>query len=272
VELFEADAEIGGQFTLARRIPGKEEFAETLRYFTRRLETTGVKVQLNRRVTADDLAGFDEVILASGVLPRTPAIPGIDRPNVHGYADVITGRATVGERVAVIGAGGIGFDVTELLTHRGAPGVPQPVAEWLREWGVVDPATHRGAVTAPQPEQPARQVFLLQRKSTAAGKGLGKTTGWVHRASIKARGVTTITGVTYDRIDDAGLHITVDGRPRLLEVDDVVVCAGQESRRELVEPLRARGLTVHVIGGADVAAELDAKRAIDQGTRLAAAL
>ena len=268
VELFEAEAEIGGQFNLAKRIPGKEEFAETLRYFTRRIETTGVKLHLNRRVTVDDLADFDEVVLATGVAPRIPAIPGIDRPNVHGYAEVITGKVPIGRRVAVIGAGGIGFDVTELLTTNG----PQASDAWLREWGVADPATHRGAITAPQPEPAPRSVHLLQRKTTAAGKGLGKTTGWVHRASIKAKGVTTLTGVSYDRIDDAGLHLTVGGEPRLLEVDDVVVCAGQEPRRDLAEPLRAAGIAVHVIGGADVAVELDAKRAIDQGTRLAAAL
>jgi 2,4-dienoyl-CoA reductase (NADPH2) len=272
VELFEADAEIGGQFNLARRIPGKEEFAETLRYFTRRLETTGVKVHLNRRVTGEDLSGFDEIVLATGVRPRVPAIPGIDRPNVHGYADVITGRARIGDRVAVVGAGGIGFDVTELLTHAGESGVSQDPQEWLREWGVADPEQHRGAITAPSPVPSPRTVFLLQRKTTTPGKGLGKTTGWVHRASVKAKGVTTISGVTYDRIDDAGLHLTVDGKPRLLEVDDVVICAGQESRRDLVAPLQAGGVTVHVIGGADVAVELDAKRAIDQGTRLAATL
>ena len=288
VDLFEADGEIGGQFNLARRIPGKEEFAETIRYFVRRLELTGVKVHLNHAVTAEELTsgGYDEVVLATGVTPRTPSIPGVERANVHSYVDVITGDAQVGARVAVVGAGGIGFDVTEFLTRprrlrpdrRGDPqvgthGITQTREEWMREWGVGDPSEARGGVTAPALETPARQVYLLQRKHSGAGKGLGKTSGWVHRASIKARGVETISGVRYERIDDTGLHVTIDDKHRrVLDVDDVVICAGQEPRRELVDALRESGTTVHLIGGADVAVELDAKRAIDQGTRLAAAL
>jgi 2,4-dienoyl-CoA reductase (NADPH2) len=278
VELFEADAEIGGQFQLARRIPGKEEFAETLRYFARQLELTGVKVHLGHAVTAAELAdgGWDDVVLATGVTPRALSIPGADRPNVHSYADVITGASRPGERVAVIGAGGIGFDVSEFLTHGGGDsGAAQSREDWMREWGVGDPAAHRGGLVAPSPDASPRQVFLLQRKRSKVGAGLGKTSGWVHRSALKARSVEMVRGVTYERIDEAGLHITVGARkrrPRVLEVDDVVVCAGQESRRELHDELVAAGVRVHVIGGADVAAELDAKRAIDQGTRLAATL
>ncbi|HET6876983.1 MAG TPA: NADPH-dependent 2,4-dienoyl-CoA reductase [Jatrophihabitans sp.] len=277
VELFEAEPDIGGQFQLARRIPGKEEFAETLRYFTRRLELTGVKVHLQRRVTAAGLldGGWDEIVLATGVTPRAVDIPGAGRPQVHSYADVITGAVQVGGRVAVIGAGGIGFDVAELLTYPGVSGVPQERDDWMREWGVGDPAAARGALVPPQPEPSRRQVFLLQRKSTKVGAGLGRTTGWVHRTSLRSRGVETLRGVTYERIDDAGLHIRIgdtNPRPRLLEVDDIVICAGQEPRRELLAELQAAGRQVHLIGGADVAAELDAKRAIDQGTRLGARL
>jgi 2,4-dienoyl-CoA reductase (NADPH2) len=277
VELFEADPEIGGQFQLARRIPGKEEFAETLRYFTRRIELTGVKLQLSHRVTAAELldGGWDEIVLATGVTPRMVDIPGADRPNVHSYGDVITGVAKVGARVAVVGAGGIGFDVGEFLTHAGPHGAPQELDEWLREWGVADPADVRGGVTSAAPPKSPRQVYLLQRKTSKVGAGLGKTSGWVHRSALQARGVEMIRGVTYDRIDDDGLHISVGARnprPRVLQIDDVVICAGQESRRDLVAELVAAGASVHVIGGADVAAELDAKRAIDQGTRLAATL
>jgi 2,4-dienoyl-CoA reductase (NADPH2) len=270
VELFEAEDAIGGQFRLARRIPGKEEFAETLRYFTRRLDLAGVKVHLGRPAGVEDLTAFDTVVLATGVTPRAVDIPGADRPNVHGYAEVVSGSVVPGARVAVIGAGGIGFDVAELLTHTGP--TPQPLADWRREWGVGDPAQARGGLVAPERPAPARTVHLLQRRTGKAGAGLGRTTGWVHRATLSARGVQTVGGVTYERIDDAGLHVTVDGRPRVIEVDDVVVCAGQEPRRDLLDGLRAAGATVHVIGGADVAAELDAKRAIDQGTRLAATL
>ena len=273
VDLFEADGEIGGQFTLARRVPGKEEFAETIRYFVRQIELTGVKLHLNHPASAEELAAarYDEVFLATGVTPRVPEIPGLDRANVHSYADVISGRAVLGERVAVIGAGGIGFDVSEYLTHPGAhDGTPQDAGEWLREWGVVDPAEVRGGVQRPAFGASPRQVYLLQRKTSRVGAGLGKTSGWVHRAVLAMRNVEMIAGVTYRKIDDAGLHITVRGADRVLEVDDVVVCAGQEPRRELYAALEAAGVRVHLVGGADVAAELDAKRAIDQATRLAA--
>jgi 2,4-dienoyl-CoA reductase (NADPH2) len=274
VELFEADDEIGGQFRLARRIPGKDEFGETLRYYARQLELGGVKVHLGTAVTAADLAagGWDEIVLATGVLARHIDLPGADRANVHRYGDVILGRVELGRRVAVIGAGGIGFDVSQFLTHTGEQGTPQTLGDWQCEWGVGDPADARGGLVAPVSPAAARQVYLLQRKTSKAGAGLGKTSGWVHRASLTARGVQTIVGVTYERIDDAGLHITVQGKPQVLEVDDVVVCAGQEPRRELLADLQAGGTPVHVIGGAGIAAELDAKRAIDEGTRLAAAL
>ncbi|WP_406640161.1 FAD-dependent oxidoreductase [Amycolatopsis sp. WGS_07] len=268
VELFEADDEIGGQFGIAQRIPGKEEFAETIRYYTRRLEVTGVKVHLGTRVTAADLTGFDEVVLATGVTPRVPSLPGIDHPKVLSYVDVVRHGKPVGERVAVIGAGGIGVDVSEFLTHSTSPALDRDA--WMAEWGVTDPALAPGGLAKPKPEPSPRQVYLLQRKKSPIGAGLGKTSGWVHRAALRAKGVEKISGVTYERIDDAGLHVTVDGKPRLLEVDTVVVCAGQESVRDLAGALG--DVPVHLVGGADEARELDAKRAIDQGTRLAAVL
>ncbi|MEU4245803.1 NADPH-dependent 2,4-dienoyl-CoA reductase [Amycolatopsis sp. NPDC026612] len=270
VELFEADDEIGGQFGIARKIPGKEEFAETIRYYQRRLEVTGVKLHLGKRVAAAELTGFDEVVLATGVAPRVLSLPGIDHPKVLSYVDVVRHGKPVGARVAVIGAGGIGVDVSEFLTHTSSPALD--LDAWMAEWGVTDPEQATGGLTEPKPEPSPRQVFLLQRKKSGIGAGLGKTSGWVHRAALKAKRVEQLTGVTYERIDDDGLHLTVDGEPRLLEVDTVVVCAGQEPVRDLADELRAAGLPVHLIGGADVAAELDAKRAIDQGTRLAAAL
>ncbi|MFD5243551.1 FAD-dependent oxidoreductase [Amycolatopsis sp. NPDC058340] len=272
VELFEADDEIGGQFGIARKIPGKEEFAETIRYYTRRLEVTGVKVRLGTRVAAADLidAGFDEVVLATGVTPRVPSLPGIDHPKVLSYVDVVRHGKPVGGKVAVIGAGGIGVDVSEFLTHTTSPALD--LDAWMAEWGVTDPERAAGGLTERKVEPSPRQVFLLQRKKSGIGAGLGKTSGWVHRAALKAKRVEQLTGVAYDRIDDDGLHITVGDKPRVLDVDTVVVCAGQEPVRDLVDDLRAAGLPVHLIGGADVAAELDAKRAIDQGTRLAAVL
>ncbi|MCX6399921.1 MAG: NADPH-dependent 2,4-dienoyl-CoA reductase [Propionibacteriales bacterium] len=269
VTLFEASDELGGQFRLAMQIPGKEEFAETLRYFRRRMEVLGVNVKLSTRATPEQLTGFDEVVVATGVAPRTPSIPGIDHAKVVSYPDAITGRVEVGAKVAVMGAGGIGFDVAELLTH-----VPETLEEWKANWGVADPAVIRGGVTDKLPRTPKREVWLLQRKESAQGKGLGKTTGWVHRAIVKDLGVHQVSGVTYDRVSDAGLHITVDGREQVLDVDHVVLCTGQESVRSLYDDLRASNFpgSVHLIGGADVAAEVDAKRAIKQGTELAAAL
>ncbi|PPJ19577.1 NADPH-dependent 2,4-dienoyl-CoA reductase [Nocardia nova] len=276
VDLFEADDKIGGQFDIARRIPGKEEFNETIRYFTRKLELAGVRVFLNRRVSAGELieGRYDHVVVATGVRPRIPNIPGIDHPKVLTYAELVREEKPVGKKVAVIGAGGIGYDVSEFLTVEGHPALK--LDEWKQEWGVAaDDPEAPGQLTAARPSPAPREVVLLQRKSTPFGKSLGKTTGWVHRAAVKAKGVEQIGGVNYERIDDRGLHISFGdtrNRPTVIECDNVILCAGQESVRDLVEPLHQAGVRIHLIGGADVAAELDAKRAIDQGTRLAAAL
>ncbi|MEV6363231.1 NADPH-dependent 2,4-dienoyl-CoA reductase [Nocardia asteroides] len=276
VDLFEADDKIGGQFDIARRIPGKEEFDESIRYFRRKIELTGVALHLEKRVTADELiaGGYDAVVLATGVRPRIPNIPGIDHPMVLSYAELVKEEKPVGKKVAVIGAGGIGYDVSEYLTVEGHPTLK--LDEWKEEWGVdADDEQVRGQLKQPKPSPAARDVVLLQRKSTPFGKDLGKTSGWVHRAALKAKGVEQVGGVNYERIDDAGLHISFGDKhqnPRVIAVDNVIVCAGQESVRELEEPLRAAGVELHLIGGADVAAELDAKRAIAQGTRLAARL
>ncbi|MEU3011644.1 NADPH-dependent 2,4-dienoyl-CoA reductase [Nocardia asteroides] len=276
VDLFEADDKIGGQFDIARRIPGKEEFDESIRYFRRKIELTGVTLHLEKRVTADELiaGGYDSVVLATGVRPRIPNIPGIDHPMVLSYAELVKEEKPVGKKVAVIGAGGIGYDVSEYLTVEGHPTLK--LDEWKEEWGVdADDEQVRGQLKQPKPSPAARDVVLLQRKSTPFGKDLGKTSGWVHRAALKAKGVEQVGGVNYERIDDAGLHISFGDKhenPRVIAVDNVIVCAGQESVRELEEPLRAAGVDLHLIGGADVAAELDAKRAIAQGTRLAARL
>jgi 2,4-dienoyl-CoA reductase (NADPH2) len=272
VEVFEARDHVGGQFDIAMRIPGKEEFAETIRYFTRQLDLTGVKVHLSTRADAGELAagGFDDVVVATGVRPRLPEIPGIDHPMVMTYDQLVRGERTAGRRVAVIGAGGIGVDVAEFLTTVASPALD--VAAWRAEWGVGDPADTRGGVASPDPEPSPREVVLLQRKSTSIGKGLGKTTGWVHRASLRGKGVEQVTGVaSYERIDDEGLHVVLaDGERRSIPVDSVVVCAGQEAVNGLAAPLEGHGIRVHVVGGADVAAELDAKRAIRQGTEVAA--
>ena len=273
VTLFDAAARIGGQFNLARRIPGKEEFDETLRYFGQRITETGVELRLDTRVEAAQLAGFDAIVLATGIVPRQAGFPGSDHPAVAGYVDVLNGRVVAGRRVAVIGAGGIGFDVAEFLVQDG-PSPSLDPARWRAEWGVDFDGNSRGGLARPRPEAPAREVWLLQRSPGRPGKRLGKTTGWIHRATLKAKGVHMLGGVRYLGMDDQGLHIEVDGTPRRLPVDTVVVCAGQEPRRELHDALLALGtpVPVHLIGGADVAAELDAKRAIDQGSRLAAAL
>ncbi|WP_306328851.1 NADPH-dependent 2,4-dienoyl-CoA reductase [Streptomyces venezuelae] len=271
VTLFDAASEIGGQLNVAKRVPGKEEFDETLRYFRVQLAERGVEVRLDTPVSAGDLDGFDEVVVATGVSPRTPAIPGVDHPSVVSYLDVLRDGAPVGERVAIIGAGGIGFDVAEFLTD-GGEGASQDPETYFRQWGVDTAYENRGGLRTPERTAPPRQVHLLQRKETKVGAGLGKTTGWIHRTELKHRGVAMVAGVSYDRIDDAGLHVTVGGETQLLPVDTVVLCAGQEPRRDLYEELVAAGRVAHLIGGADVAAELDAKRAIDQGTRLAATL
>jgi 2,4-dienoyl-CoA reductase (NADPH2) len=272
VTLFDAADRIGGQFNLAKHIPGKEDFNETLRYFRRRIETSGVMLKLDQRVDADALrtGGFDHVVLATGIVPRKPPIPGIDSAKVATYIEIIEGQKLAGKSVAVIGAGGIGFDVGEFLTH-----VHDNVAEVDRfndEWGIDRTYANRGGLKTPHSEDSPRQVYLMQRKSSKVGDGLAKTTGWIRRTLLKKRGVEMIAGVSYERIDDAGLHITVNGEAKTLPVDTIVVCAGQESQRELQAPLEAAGISVSLIGGADVASELDAKRAIDQGTRLAASL
>lgn len=276
VELFEASGTIGGQFRLAARIPGKEEFARTLDYYRHMLDLRGVEVHLGRAATVDDLAGFDEVVIATGVRPRIPQIPGIEHPKVLTYQQLLDG-AEAGDRVAIIGAGGIGFDVGEYLLHE----PHEPLDQWMRRWGVTDPQTAPGGLTTKVKSPPRREVYLLQRKAGGLGKGLGKTTGWVHRTTLQDSGVTMLRAVEYLRVDDEGLHISVPTDPRnprspretrVLDVDTVLLCAGQTSVRELVAPLEQRGVSVHVIGGADVAAELDAKRAIKQATELAATL
>ncbi|GAA1916665.1 NADPH-dependent 2,4-dienoyl-CoA reductase [Streptomyces durmitorensis] len=273
VTLIDAASEIGGQLNVARKVPGKEEFDETLRYYRTQLERHGVDVQLNTRATAEGLAkaAYDEVVVATGVTPRTPEIPGIDHPSVVGYLDVLRDSAPVGERVAIIGAGGIGFDVAEYLTDGGDKASLDP-ATYFRQWGVDMDYKDRGGLTEPDRPTPPRQVHLLQRKTSKVGQGLGKTTGWIHRTELRHRGVTMVAGASYDLIDDAGLHVTVDGQSTVIPVDTVVLCSGQDPRRDLYEDLLAAGHSAHLIGGADVAAELDAKRAIKQGTELAAAL
>lgn len=271
VSLFDAAAEIGGQFNVAKQIPGKEEFYETLRYFGKQIELTGVKLHLNCRVSAADLADFDEVVLATGITPRVPDIEGVDHPKVLSYLDVLRDKKPVGKNVAIIGAGGIGFDVAEYLSHSGVS-ASLDAAKFFAEWGVDTSYQHAGGLTEAQVEAPARQIFLLQRKTSKVGDGLGKTTGWIHRTGLKNRGVRMIAGVSYQKIDDAGLHVSYNGEQKTLPVDNIVLCAGQEPARELQAALQAAGKSVHLIGGADVAAELDAKRAINQGTRLAASI
>ncbi|WP_324800544.1 NADPH-dependent 2,4-dienoyl-CoA reductase [Streptomyces cyaneofuscatus] len=271
VTLFDTADEIGGQLNVARRVPGKEEFNETLRYFRTRLAELDVELRLSTRADAGTLDGFDEIVLATGVEPRTPAIPGTDHPNVVSYLDVLRDGAPVGDRVAIVGAGGIGFDVAEFLTD-GGDAASLDAETFFRQWGVDTAYEERGGLRAPERPKTPRTVHLVQRKTTKVGAGLGKTTGWIHRTELRHRGVEMIAGASYDLIDDEGLHLTVDGERRVLAVDTVVLCAGQEPRRELYEELRAAGGPVHLIGGADVAAELDAKRAIRQGMELAAAL
>ncbi|MFU8882708.1 MAG: FAD-dependent oxidoreductase [Rhodobacterales bacterium] len=276
VTLFDRASRIGGQLNLARQIPGKEEFHGLVDWYEVMVADAGIDLRLNTHVAADDLTGFDEVIIATGVIPRDPGIPGQDHPKVVSYIDVLTGKARIGKNVAVVGAGGIGFDVAEYLVHEGHSPT-ENLPDWMREWGVTDPAQARGGLAAegPRPDAPARQVTLLQRKAERPGKRLGKTTGWIHRAALQMKQVQMIGGVNYERIDDDGLHIShgvARENPSVIAADTVVLCAGQLSDRSLADTLAARGLTAHIIGGADLAAELDAKRAIDQGTRLAASL
>ena len=270
VTLFDGSAEIGGQFNVAKQIPGKEEFYETLRYYRRMIDVTGVTLRLNHRVTADDLLNFDETILATGITPRTPPIEGIDHPKVLTYLDVLRDKATVGQRVAIIGCGGIGFDTAMYLSQPGNP-TSQNIAEFCVEWGIDTSLQQAGGL---RPEGPhlarsPRQIVMLQRKASKPGEGLGKTTGWIHRTTLLSRGVKMIPAVSYQKIDDAGLHVEIGGESQLLAVDNVIICAGQEPNRTLQAPLLAAGKTVHLIGGSDVAGELDARRAIAQGTKLA---
>lgn len=273
VTLFDALGEIGGQFNIAKQIPGKEEFYETLRYYRRMIDVTGVTLKLNHYVAADDLLAFDEVILASGIEPRRPPIDGINHPKVLTYLDVLRDKTPVGPRVAIVGCGGIGFDTAMYLSQPGEP-TSQSIADFCVEWGIDTSLQQAGGL---RPEGPhlarsPRQIVMLQRKASKPGEGLGKTTGWIHRTTLLSRGVKMIPAVSYQKIDDAGLHVLIGGEAQTLEVDNVIICAGQEPRRELAEPLHAAGKTVHLIGGCDVAMELDARQAIAQGTRLALAI
>jgi 2,4-dienoyl-CoA reductase (NADPH2) len=265
VTLFERAGEIGGQFRYAREVPGKEDFHDTLRYFRRQLELLEVTLRLNCEATATQLlaGGFDEFVLASGVAARVPAIPGVDHPRAITYPDLLSGARPAGASVAIIGAGGIGFDVATFLTH-------DPRQDYFAEWGIDRTLTQPGGLAPRERVTSPRKVYLLQRKETKPGATLGKTTGWIHRSSLKTRGVVMRGGVSYERIDDAGLHITVEGRPELLAVDNVIICAGQDSVNGLAAELSPGGKPVHVIGGALLAAELDAERAIREGTELAA--
>ncbi|MEL6887066.1 MAG: FAD-dependent oxidoreductase, partial [Pseudomonadota bacterium] len=276
VTLIDRAPEIGGQLNLAKQVPGKEEFWGLVDWFRTMVSTLDIEVRLETDATPETLQDFDEVIIATGVLPRDPEIPGQDGDNVHSYIDVLTHRAKPGKRVAVVGAGGIGFDVSEFLVHEG-DSPTENLPEWMTEWGVTDPADHRGGLApeGPQPEAPARAVTLLQRKAEKHGKRLGKTTGWIHRAALKMKDVEFVGGVNYERIDADGLHVSFGEareNPTTIPADDIILCAGQLPNRSLADALEAAGKPCHIIGGADVAAELDAKRAIDQGTRLAATL
>jgi 2,4-dienoyl-CoA reductase (NADPH2) len=273
VHLFEKAADIGGQFNMAKQIPGKEEFYETLRYYRRQLEITGVHTHFNTIATTESLlgGGFDEVIIATGVYPRKVSIPGDDHPKVLSYIDVLSGHRQVGKKVAIIGAGGIGFDVAAYLLH-GKSSPSTDISVFAKEWGIDIDYTHRGAIEKPAPEAPEREIHLLQRTKGKPGEKLGKTTGWIHRATLKMKKVRMWDGVTYQRIDDEGLHLEVAGKSHLLAVDHIILCAGQVSCKDLYEPLQGKGIKVHLIGGAKEAGELDAKRAIEEGARLAAAL
>ena len=276
ITIFDKSDEIGGQLNMAKQVPGKEEFWGLVDWYRTMIAEMGIKTELGRTVVADDLTGYDEVIVATGVLPRDTDIPGQDGDNVLSYIDVLRHKAPVGKRVTVIGAGGIGFDVSEFLAHEG-DSPTENLPAWMREWGVTDPSEHRGGLApeGPQPEPAAREITLVQRKTEKHGKRLGKTTGWIHRAALKMKEVNFVGGVNYERIDEKGLHVSfgeAHENPTLIDADTIVMCAGQVPERSLADALEAKGIACHVIGGADVASELDAKRAIDQGTRLAATL
>jgi len=272
VDLYDKDSEIGGQFNIAKKIPGKEEFHETLRYYSNLINESGVNLHLNEEVDASSLITkkYDEVILATGIRPRALNIEGASHAKVLSYVDVVVHQKKVGDRVAIIGAGGIGFDIAELLSHQGvSPSLN--IEKFNQEWGVDESYAERGAYTHANPEPSARQITMLQRKQTKMGKGLGKTTGWIHRASLKMKNVQMISGVEYTKIDDRGLHFTIQGgEPQVIECDTVVVCAGQLSQRDLFEELKSANIPTHLIGGSKLAGELDAKRAIREGFELAA--
>ena len=275
VTLFDADSEVGGQFNIAKQIPGKEEFYETLRYFNKQIELHDVTVKLNKKVSTEDLlnSDFDEIVIATGIKPRTPRIEGIEHEKVLSYLDVLKHKKPVGKRVAVIGAGGIGFDVSEYLTHEGES-TSLNIDAWLKEWGIDKTFKSRSGIEGIKPDfHPSpREVFMFKRSEGKFGGNLGKTTGWIHRSSLKKKGVQFIGGVSYTKIDDKGLHYTLNEEAKILEVDTIVICAGQTPFKELYQPLLDAGKNVHVVGGADFASELDAKRAIDQGSRIAAKL
>lgn len=275
VSLFDSADRVGGQFNIAMQIPGKEEFKETLRYFAKRVEMTGVKLYLGKRVSREELVaqGFDHIILATGIMPRTPRIDGVNHPKVMSYLDVLLHKKPVGKKVAIIGAGGIGFDVAEYLVHDTNIPLPMPLKTWLGEWGIDLQARQHGGLVHPEASHPAREIFLLQRKASKVGAGLGKTSGWVHRATLQRNHVKMMAGVEYQKIDDQGLHIHVGGHQQILDVDHVILCAGQESLTELMpDQISESGPRFHKIGGAALASELDAKRAIKEGAELAASL
>jgi 2,4-dienoyl-CoA reductase (NADPH2) len=273
VTLFDASSEIGGQFNLAKLVPGKEEFYETLRYYGKMIEKLDIALKLNTRVEAEMLDDFDHVVVATGIRPRVPDMEGITHEKAVSYIDVLKGHKPVGKRVAIMGAGGIGFDVADTLSHEGPSGALD-IDVFAKEWGVDFKNHPRGGVTGIEPEVASadREIFLMQRKDTAVGKGLGKTTGWTHRLTLARRGVKMLNGIDYRKIDDLGLHITRDGQPDILEVDTVVICAGQEPLRTLYDTLEASHGSVELVGGAYEAAELDAKAAIKQACELAAAI
>jgi 2,4-dienoyl-CoA reductase (NADPH2) len=273
VHLYDGASEIGGQFNMAKKIPGKEEFYETIRYFKKQLLLNGVHVHLNTLVTTQALIDqkFDDIILATGVSARKLNIPGIEHPKVLSYLDVLRNEANVGKSVAIIGAGGIGFDVAEYLSHQDES-TSLSVDAFMKEWGVDMTYHHGGAITKPQPKPSPREIFLIQRSKGKVGEKLGKTTGWIHRAGLKMKNVKTMSGVSYQKIDNSGLHISIDGKESILHVDNIIICAGQEPLRSLFDPLKSANQSVHLIGGANVAAELDAKRAIDEATRLMAGI
>ena len=274
VDLFDKASEIGGQFNIAKKIPGKEEFYETLRYYNNKIEETGVKLRLNEGVSAAALisAGYDEVVLATGITPRKLTIEGAEHAKVLSYVDVVQDEKPVGKRVAIVGAGGIGFDIAELLAHQGvSPSLD--IELFNKEWGVDSEYKERGAYGRADPEAPARQITMLQRKEGKMGAGLGKTTGWIHRASLKMKSVQMVRGVEYTKIDDRGLHFTIQGgEPQIIECDNVIVCAGQHSCKDLLDELEAASIPTHLIGGSKLAGELDAKRAIKEGFELAASI